>query len=115
MFPAPQVWDVETNELIRINFGVEYVYLVKLGSSDVLALKDDEKCCHASFSRPMQCQMCLADWPIVPSAFGPLTVRWTKGRAVSVPYRCHLKARHLRHHAPPCAEAAKVAYAAMQR
>lgn len=37
MFSAPQVWDVETNELVRINFGGEYVYLVKLGSSDVLA------------------------------------------------------------------------------
>jgi hypothetical protein len=60
VFSAPQVWDVETNELIRINSGVEYVYPVKLGSSDVLALKDDERCCHASFSRPRRSARCVS-------------------------------------------------------
>lgn len=36
-----------------------------------------------------------ANWALPSSALVPLAVRRLKGRAVSVPWTCHLKARHL--------------------
>lgn len=45
--------------------------------------------CHASFSVPTQCQMCLADWPRDSSAVGPFPVKVAARRSVSVPVcRC---------------------------
>jgi len=113
VFSSPQVWEVEANELEGFNFGLEHVTRFSLVQR-CAGTEGRGESYYASLLMPTQCQMCLADWPIVPSAFGPLAVRWTKGRAVSVPYGCHLKARHLGSHASRVVEAAKPAFEALQ-
>ena len=71
--------------------------------------------CHASFSVPTQCQMCLADWPRVSSAFGPFPVKVAARRSVSVPLLCRCRRRVMSNTFLSLLHAADVACQTMQR